>query len=286
MPFWRAVLLGIVQGLTEFLPISSTAHLLLIQQFLGRSEEDLINDPFTIVIQLGTLLAVFVYFRTDVFYLTRGFFGDLKRGHVLTSASREGRMAKLIVVGTVPVIVAGLVLNRWLKETFYNATAIGIVTLVFALLMALSEWHARRRRQKGLSERVEDDLGWLDVLWIGVFQALALMPGGSRSGTTLTAGLFVGLTRPAAARFSFLLSLPAVLAAGVKEMVDLLKAGPPAEQLTVLLVGTVTSFLVGYGAIAWLMAFLRRYPLWVFVGYRLVLGALLLALVAARMIRA
>ncbi len=240
MPVWQAILLGVVQGLTEFLPISSTAHLLVLQEMFGRSREQLKDDPFTVVIQLGTLVAVFWYFRRDIGNLFRGFGRDVGAKRIFTSATPEGRMVKLIVVGTVPVVVIGWLCGRWLKETFYNQWAIAWVAIVFAL---------------------QDELTYGDAILIGCFQALALMPGGSRSGTTITAGLFAGLARPAAARFSFLLSLPSVLAAGVKDLYDWLKvvqADPnlqqgAADQATAMLIGAAVLAVVGYFAIAWLL---------------------------------
>jgi len=291
MPIWQAVLLGVVQGLTEFLPISSTAHLLLVQElFFGRTPEELKDDPMTVVIQLGTVAAVFIYFRHDVVALVKGFFRDLYENRIFTSATVEGKLTKLIVVGTVPAVAVGLVLKKWLKAKFYNSPAIAVVAIVFALLLAAAEWYAARRAARaGGKQRTEADVTYADAVFIGLFQALALMPGGSRSGTTITAGLFAGLTRPAAARFSFLLSLPIVFAAGVKELYDWykdVKASPElqhtvSDQVAALAVGTVVSFVVGYWSIAFLMAYLRRHSTMVFVVYRIVLGAVILGLVAA-----
>lgn len=289
MPLWQAVLLGVVQGLTEFLPISSTAHLLLVQELLGRSREELKTDPMTVVIQLGTVAAVFIYFRRDIAALVRGFFLDLYENRILTSATTDGKLVKLIVVGTIPVVVIGLLLKKWLKAQFYNPPAIAVVAIVFAALLAAAEWYAARRARKGAAPRTEADITYADAIFIGLFQALALMPGGSRSGTTITAGLFAGLARPAAARFSFLLSLPSVFAAGVKELYDWYKeakASPELEaaanaQIVPLVVGTLVSFVVGYWSIAFLMAYLRRHSTMVFVVYRIVLGLLILGLVAA-----
>jgi undecaprenyl-diphosphatase len=173
-----------------------------------------------------------------------------------------------------------------LKETFYNPTAIAWVSIVFALLLAAAEWWSRRR-----PHREEAAITWIDALWVGSWQALALMPGGSRSGTTITGGLFAGLARPAAARFSFLLSLPAVFAAGVKELYDeykKLRHPEPDEapslfasgdEVAALLVGTLVSAVVGYIAIAWLLHFLKRYSTFAFIIYRLVFGAALLVLI-------
>ncbi|MDB5310232.1 MAG: uppP, partial [Gemmataceae bacterium] len=199
----------------------------------------------------------------------------------------DGRMAWLIVLGTVPVGLAGLFLKRWLKDTFYNLPSIAVVAIVFALLLWAAEWWTGRRARRGASSRDEADVAWADALWVGLWQALALMPGGSRSGTTITGGLFAGLSRPAAARFSFLLSLPAVFAAGAKELYDEYKKlektttassslFASGDDITALLVGTAVSAVVGYVAIAWLLHFLQRYSTAVFVAYRILLGTTIL----------
>lgn len=293
MPIWEAVLLGVIQGLTEFLPISSTAHLLVARQLLGHQHPE---DAFTTVIQLGTLVAVFAYFRADIVRLLHGLAGDV-RNQTLGSTP-DARMAWLIILGTVPVVLVGLTLKSWLKSTFYTATAIAWVAILFALLLAVAEFRAHRASRSGPGctpgdespGRSESEITWRDALWIGLWQALALMPGGSRSGTTITGGLLAGLSRSAAARFSFLLSLPAILAAGLKELYDEYRTlkqpgdGPPSlfasgDQIAALLVGTAVSAVVGYAAIAWLLHFLRRYSTAVFIVYRILLGgAILLAI--------
>ena len=284
MPIWQAVVLGVVQGLTEFLPISSTAHLLLVQEWwFGRSREELKVDPFTVVIQLGTLLAVVVYFRRDILAMLRAFTADIAKGYWITSTSTESRLAKLIIVGSVPAGLAGLFLKKWLKEQFYNPVPIAIVAIVFALLMFAAEWWAKRRVGRG-----SEQITLTDALFVGSFQALALMPGGSRSGCTITAGLFAGLARPAAARFSFLLSIPIMAAAGAKELYDwlkLLREKPELQadaqnQMVALAVGTGVSFVVGYFAIAWLLRYLARSSMNVFVVYRIILGVGILLAVA------
>lgn len=275
MQLWEAALLGVVQGLTEFLPISSTAHLLVARQALGHEHPE---DAFTTVIQLGTLVAVLWYFRADIRALTRGVVGDWKARRL--ASTPESRMAWLIVLGTVPAVVVGGLWKDWLKATFYNLTAMAWVAIVFALLMAAAEWWARARRNVASPGKTENDVGWATALWVGLWQALALMPGASRSGTTITAGLFAGLSRPAAARFSFLLSLPSILAAGIKELYDERSKFLGADAAP-LAVGLVVSAVVGYLAIAWLLHFLKRYSTAVFVAYRLVLGAAILALIAA-----
>jgi undecaprenyl-diphosphatase len=292
MPIWEAILLGVVQGLTEFLPISSTAHLVVVRTLLGHQHAD---DAFTVVIQLGTLVAVFAYFRADVVRLAKGFWTDVTSLRI--GSTPDGRVAWLIILGTVPAVIVGLLFKKQLKETFFNLRSIAIVSIAFALLMLAAEWWAHRRVKRGLAPREEADIGWLDALWIGIWQACALMPGGSRSGTTITGGLFAGLARTAAARFSFLLSLPVMIGAGVKELYDEYKtlrhpvAGEPTslfasgDDVTALLVGTAVSAVVGYFAIAFLLNFLKRYSMLVFVGYRILLGSTILALLAANVVK-
>lgn len=291
MSIWEAILLGVVQGLTEFLPISSTAHLLVTRKLLGHPNPE---DAFTVVIQLGTLVAVFAYFRSDIVKLAKGLLLDVRKGQV--GVTPEGRLAWLVILGTIPAVLVGFTLKKWLKATFYNLPSIAVVSIVFALLMLAAEWWSARRARRGLAPRDESGVGWWDSLWVGAWQALALMPGGSRSGTTITGGLFAGLTRSAAARFSFLLSLPVILGAGLKELYDEYKKlktpaeGEPAslfasgDEVTALVVGTVVSAVVGYIAIALLLGFLKRYTTAVFVAYRLLLGAAILALLAANVV--
>lgn len=286
MPVWQAVVLGVVQGLTEFLPISSTAHLLLVQEWFGRSREDLKNDPITVVIQLGTLVAVCIYFRRDLLVMLKGLWLDVRGSHVATSVTPEGRLAKQVLVATLPALAVGAAFASKLKEHFYNPPAIAVVSIVFALLMLASEWWAARRRMTQPA-RDEWSISWTDAVIVGLFQACALMPGGSRSGTTLTACLFLGLARPAAAKFSFLMSVPAIAAAGFKDLFDWVRHSDAdmGQQLTSMLVGTAVSFVVGYLSIAWLMRFLQRYSTGVFVGYRLVMAGLILLLVALGHVR-
>ena len=283
MTVWEAVLLGVVQGLTEFLPVSSTAHLLVVRQALGHGHPE---DAFTTVIQTGTLAAVLWYFRGDVATLLRAVLADLRTRR--PASSPESRLAWLIALGTVPAGLAGLFLKKWLKspDTFYNLGAMATVAIVFALLMAAAELWARARRNIASSGKGEADIGWATALWIGAWQALALMPGASRSGATITGGLFAGLTRPAAARFSFLLSLPVMLAAGLKELYDeraeLLGS---ADRAVPLAVATLVAGVVGYLSIAWLLRFLTRYSTAVFVVYRLVVGAVILLLLSTGHLR-
>jgi undecaprenyl-diphosphatase len=286
MPIWQAVLLGVIQGITEFLPISSTAHLLIARSLLGHENPE---DAFTVVIQLGTLAAVFVYFRADVARMLKGLWADIRARRL--ASTEDSRLGWLIVLGTVPAVAVGFLFKKQLKATFFNPRSIATVQIVFALLMLAAEWWAHRRARTR-PPREETAITWLDALWVGVWQACALMPGGSRSGTTITGGLFAGLARPAAARFSFLLSLPVMLGAGIKELYDEYKKlaapkeGEPAslfastDDVTALVVGTLVSAAVGYFAIAFLLNFLKRYSTEVFVAYRLLLAATIFVLIA------
>ncbi|HYH66044.1 MAG TPA: undecaprenyl-diphosphatase UppP [Urbifossiella sp.] len=288
MPLWHAVVLGLVQGLTEFLPISSTAHLLVVRQLLGHAHPD---DAFTVVIQLGTLVAVVAYFRADLRRILAAAWTELRERRL--GSTVEGRMAWFIVLGTIPAAAVGFQFKRQLKDTFFNLPAVAVVATAFALLLAAAEWWARRRARLGLPPRTDADLTWKDALWVGCWQACALMPGGSRSGTTLTGGLFAGLGRAAAARFSFLLSVPIILGAGIKDLLDEWEKrgtsdpnGRPslfasADDTAALIVGTLVSAVVGYMAVAWLLHFLKRYSTFVFIVYRLVLGAVLAVALAA-----
>lgn len=308
MTLWEAALLGLIQGLTEFLPISSTAHLLVTREWLGHRDP---KDSFTTVVQLGTLVAVFVYFRKDIWQILKAVVHDVRVNQI--GSSVESRLAWLIVIGTIPAGGAGFLFQKKIKAIFYNTQSMAVVAIVFALLMLIAEiWHKRRKGP----QYVEADLGWHEAIWMGLWQMLALMPGASRSGTTITGGLFAGLNRSTAARFSFLLSLPTIFAAGVKDLYDEYKQGqqytaaqvwmlsPPSDapptdvefyqkaldagpglfasqdQMIALGLATMVSGVVGYLSIAWLLGFLRKYSMTVFVVYRIAFGVGLLILVA------
>jgi undecaprenyl-diphosphatase len=281
MSLWEAVLLGVIQGLTEFLPISSTAHLLVARRLMGHEKPE---DAFTTAIQLGTLVAVFIYFRTDVARLLHALVADIKA--LRPCSTPDARLGWKIVVGTVPAVAAGALFKHQIKEVLYNTPFIAAAAVVFALLLMAAEMWSKRRANRGLAGRPEEDITWADAIFIGCFQALALIPGASRSGTTITAGLFVGLSRPAAARFSFLLSLPSILGAGLKEMYDdrkeLFASG---DEVLKLVVGAAVAGVVGYLSIAWLLGYLKRHPTYVFVVYRLLFAAVLIGLLAANVIK-
>jgi undecaprenyl-diphosphatase len=273
MSTFQAFLLGIIQGLTEFLPISSTAHIRVIPALCGWDDP---GAAFTAVIQFGTWVASVVYFRHDVVRLTRAYLAGLISRRPF--ATHDARLAWMIVVGTVPVVVFGLLLKKHIEGPFRSLYVVAGAAIVLALVMLLSELIAARRSRPGTDL---EGLGWGQSLLVGFAQALALVPGASRSGVTITGGLFAGLERPTAARFSFLLSLPSVLGAALYELyherASLLGDKPGVSNL---LIATVVSGVVGYATMHVLITYLRRHTMGVFVVYRIALGVLLLVLLA------
>ena len=270
MSLASAVLFGLIQAATEFLPVSSTAHLLLFGELLGHDLGDARFRAFATIIQMGTTIAVIVYFREDLARLIRAGLVSLSHGRPLETA--ESRLAWYIVLGTIPAAVAGKLLERRI-EALGNWVIAGSLVLL-GLVLLLAELYARHVRSVG-------DVGPWDALAIGAAQALALVPGSSRSGTTLTTGMILGFKREAAARFSFLLSVPIILGAGAykvwKELPQLRGTGwGPAT-----LVGTAVSGVVGYLVIHWLLGWLRTRTTYVFVVWRVAVG-LVVALLIVR----
>jgi undecaprenyl-diphosphatase len=265
MGLLRAVVLGLVQGITEFLPISSTAHLRITPELFGWQDP---GAAFDAIIQLGTVAAVLVYFRHDIVRLFRAWIEGLQRREPL--GTTESRLAWFVLVGTIPVVVLGFVFKNAIETTLRSLYVVAGSMILLAVLLAAAEWTARHSRRL-------DDLTWKDGWIIGFWQALALIPGSSRSGTTLTGGLWRGLRREDAARYSFLLSIPATTAAGVFQLRYLLHASIPFTVLE-LGVATVVAFVSGMLAIGGLLRYLRTRTTLVFVVYRLGLGVLLLAL--------
>ncbi|MDM7960471.1 MAG: undecaprenyl-diphosphate phosphatase [Synechococcus sp. WH 8007] len=259
---WRFCVLGVVQGLTEFLPISSTAHLKVVPVLLGWGDPGV---AVTAVIQLGSIAAVIGFFREDLKQVMGASWQAWRSGQWTTP---EARLGQAILWGTLPILVAGLGIKLFVhnfdESPLRSLTSIGVVSIVMGLLLGLAErWGSRRRV---LSDVVVRD-GWL----VGVAQTLALIPGVSRSGSTLTAALFDGWKRSEAARFSFLLGIPAISLAGLVELKDAFSA-PATGGALPLLVGIVSSALVSWLAIAWLLRFLQNHSTWWFVGYRVFFG--------------
>jgi undecaprenyl-diphosphatase len=267
----ESIVLGIVQGLTEFLPISSTAHLRIVPAFAGWDDP---GAAFTAVTQLGTMAAVLLYFRADLVRIARAWVRSLRDRDVVRE-DVDARIGWYIVLGTVPIGIFGVLFKDQIETGARDLYLIGIALIVLGLVLLLAE-------QVGSRTRSLDQVRTADGFTIGLAQALALIPGVSRSGATITAGLFMGLDRTSAARFSFLLSVPAVVLSGVFELGSIL-SGEEGEGTTLagLTLATLLAFVSGYASIAFLLRFLVTHSTRVFVAYRVGLGALVLALAAS-----
>ena len=264
MNWFQALVLGVVQGLTEFLPISSTAHLRVVPHFLGWEDPGI---AVSAVIQLGTLLAVFAYFAGDIRRLVVAALDGLR--HRDLSRTPECRMAWAIIPGTVPIAVLGLGFKDFFETDARSLYLIAGALIVLALLLLLAEWLGRRARAM-------QEIGFWRIQVIGLCQALALIPGCSRSGSTIMGGLFVGLKREDAAHFSFLLGLPAIGASGLLEFLDLLEGGLAGEGLLNIGIAVLAAAVSGYWSIGFLLRFLQRHGTYAFVAYRILLGAVIL----------
>jgi undecaprenyl-diphosphatase len=277
MNFIQAVILGIIQGLTEFIPVSSSGHLLLAEKWLGLEQTMTAQQitAFVAVMQLGTLAAVIIYFLGDILKITLGFIqgnllwlqGARDKSHHHHNAARLGW---LIIIGTLPIAVIGLVAKKIIEGNLTKGLlVIGVSMIVWALLLFLAEKIGSQRADM-------EHVGIREALTIGIAQVFALIPGSSRSGTTITAALFSGMTRESAARFSFLLSIPAIGASGLlefKEAIHLLSGLSMAH----LAVATVVSGVVGYASIAFLLSYLRKHTTYLFIFYRLIVGMVVIA---------
>jgi undecaprenyl-diphosphatase len=265
MNAFQAIVLGLVQGLTEFLPISSSGHLRIVPAFFGWEDP---GAAFTAVIQLGTMAAVLLYFRADLWRIAVAWLRSLRdpsvRGEI------DARMGWYIILGTIPIGVIGLVFKDPIETEFRALELIGTTLIVFGLVMLAAEAVSRR-------DRSLRDITARDGLVIGFAQALALVPGVSRSGATISAGLLLNFDRAAAARYSFLLSVPAVVLSGLFE---LRHAGEGNLPIGATIIATALAFVSGYASIAFLLRYLERHSIAVFVGYRIVLGALVIGLAA------
>jgi len=268
----RAIVLGIIEGITEFLPISSTAHLRITPELFGWQDP---GAAFDAIIQLGTVAAVLVYFRHDIVQLLRAWVEGIRRRDLL--GTTESRLAWFVLIGTLPVVVLGFLFKHAIETSLRSLYVVAGSMIVLALLLAAAELTARHARRL-------EDMNWKDGWIIGLWQAVALIPGSSRSGTTLTGGLWRALRREDAARYSFLLSIPATTAAGLFELRHLRHASTPFTGAE-LVVAAGVAFVSGMLAIGGLLRYLRTRTTFVFVVYRLGLGVLLLALLQAGRLR-
>jgi undecaprenyl-diphosphatase len=266
MSTFEAIVLGIVQGLTEFLPISSSGHILIVPALFGWDDP---GTAFTAVIQLGTMAAVLLYFRQDLWNIASTWLRSLRDPEL--RSHRDARMGWYLIIATIPISIFGVAFKGSIENGARDLYLVGSMLIVFGIVLGLADEAAKR-------DRTIDDVTTRDGLAIGFAQALALIPGVSRSGATISAGLFLGFDRAAAARFSFLLSVPAVVLSGLYELKD---AGTGGASTAAVVIATLASFAVGYAAIAWLLRYLATHSLRVFVVYRLIVGAAVLILTAS-----
>lgn len=273
----QAITLGIAQGLTEFLPISSSAHLRIVPAIMGWEDP---GAAFTAIVQIGTLAAVLIYFAKDIVSISGAVISGLIKGKPFeTDESRTGWM---IAVGTIPIVVFGLAFKDQIETVLRSLYWVSAALILLALVLVVAEKHTANRARKGLRGKAIREISWLDVMIIGLAQALALIPGSSRSGVTITAGLFRNLDRETSARFSFLLSLPSVFAAGAYQLYktwDVITA--TNDNMIAIAVATVFAFISGYLSIAFLLSYLKRHSTGVFIAYRLILGVSLIVMIAA-----
>lgn len=267
MSFLQSLILGIIQGLTEFLPVSSSAHLVLVPFILNWKIPESQIFPFDVLVQLGTLLAVIIYFWQDLCSILKAFFQTLFQGKPFANA--EARMGCYLILATIPAGLAGLFLKSKVEAAFNNPSTTAILLFVTAFFLLASEFFSRRNRKL-------DEMNWKDALWIGVFQAFSIFPGISRSGSTITGGMTRNFDRPAAARFAFLMSIPVMLAAGVFSIPDLLEVPNLGSFLPVLAVGFIAAAGIGYLSIRWLLSFLNRHSLVYFAAYCILLASTVL----------
>lgn len=274
MNWIEAAILGLVQGLTEFLPISSSAHLRIVGEFLPNAQDP--GAAFTAITQLGTETAVVVFFWRDIVRIVRSWFGSL-RGTVPRN-NPDARMGWLVILGSVPIVVLGLLFQEQIEGSFRSMWLVATMLIVFGLILAVADVVAKQTRElNGLTYR--------HGILFGLAQALALIPGVSRSGGTITAGLLMGYTREAAARYSFLLAIPAVFGSGIYQLVkNLGEDGPFGPGETALATGI--AFVVGFVIIGWFLKFVSTRSYGVFVWYRILLGLLLYVLLGFNVISA
>jgi undecaprenyl-diphosphatase len=263
MTLFQAFILGLVQGATEFIPVSSSGHLVLVPWLLGWELDPDIVFAFDVLVQWGTLVAVVAYFWRDLWAIVTAVLRGLIERKPLQTL--DARLGWLLVAATLPAVVLGLLLKDTVEAAFDSETATAAFLLFTAALLTVSEWLGQR-------DRSLDALNWLDALWIGLGQALALFPGISRSGATIAAAMSRNVERAAAARFSFLMSAPVIFGAGLLPLKDMLEAGTLDTHLAPLGVGFVAAAVSGYLCIRGLLAFLRRRPLYVFAAYCLLFG--------------
>ncbi len=277
MNIWQAILLGVIEGLTEFLPISSTGHLTIAEKLLGYSISDPDITAFTAIIQVGAVVATLVFFRKDI---KRVFIGWING--ILNTKKRKTndyRFGWAVIIGSIPIGIVGFLFKDQIETTLRNLWLVGFSLILWSFVMWLADRKAKQNRH-------ESDVTWKDTLFIGVAQCLALVPGVSRSGATMSAGLVKGLDRVAVTRLSFFLAIPALLAAAALQSFSQFDNISTGVGWGPTIVAIITSFIVAYLTIDWLLKFISRHNYSVFIIYRLALGGLIILLVATSVISA
>ncbi len=273
MDLFQSIILGLLQGLTEFLPISSSGHLLIVPALLGWEDP---GAAFTAVIQLGTEAAVLIYFRHDLWRIFTTWIRSLREPELRRDVN--ARMGWYLIAATIPISILGLAFSDQIETAARNLYLVGAMLIVFGIILGIADNYGSRKRDV-------ENLSFRDGVLIGFAQSLALIPGVSRSGATISAGLFLGLNRAAAARFSFLLAIPAVVLSGFYELTKIL-SGEEAVGVPFInvVVATLVAFVVGYAVIAWFLRYLTNNSFALFVGYRLIVGTGVIILAAAGLI--
>ncbi|HEV7622875.1 MAG TPA: undecaprenyl-diphosphate phosphatase [Amnibacterium sp.] len=277
MGLLQAVLLGVIEGLTEFLPVSSTGHLTIAEKLLGLRVDDPGVTAFTAIIQIGAILAVILYFRRDIVRLVAAWVRGLaNKDH---RADPDYRLAWYVIIGTIPIGIIGLLARHLITGALRSLWVVVAALVLWSIVMFVAE-------RVGRKKRTEEQLTLTDAIVIGLMQCIALVPGVSRSGATISAGLFRGLNRVAATRFSFFLAIPALIAAGAFEAATAAKDISSTVGWGPTAVATVISFIVGYASIAWLLRIVAKHPISVFIAYRVLVAALVAGLLLAGIITA
>lgn len=262
----KAILLGVVQGLTEFLPVSSTAHLRIIPSFFGWGD---IGASYTAVIQVGTMIAIIIYFWKDMMAMTKSFFLSLKSRDF---NSKDTRLFLMILIGTIPIVIFGFLLKDFIRHEFRNMYIVASSLIFFSLVLLAADRYTKKLV-------TIEKLSYFDSIFVGIFQAMALIPGASRSGSTISGSFFRNMTREDAARFSFLLSIPAVLLSGCYELFSQRKELLSNDSAILsLVIATVVSGAVGYWSIWFLLSYIKKHSLTLFVVYRIIFGILIIVL--------
>lgn len=265
MDFVYAIIFGAIQGLTEFLPVSSSGHLVVLHDLFNFNlKSDLGFDVF---LHLGTLVALFTFFYKDIVKYIKGFFSSFKKWDLKNRVDQK--LAWLIVLGTVPAAIVGFFLDDIIDKYLRQSWIVAVMLVIIAVLFFIVEKYAAKKKDMG-------SLGWKGVIWIGIAQAAALVPGVSRSGATIFAGMFNGLKRSEAARFAFLLSIPIILGAGVKKTIDLVFEGLVVDEIWIYVIGFVVSAVVGFFCVKYFLKYLEKYSLRPFAWYRIAIAILII----------